>query len=533
LAALFLLYICTVQSEKSIAFNKENFQKLLKKTQELEKQTQELAARNAQLEKVFSELQEKYQLTQQELDFLKRQLFGRKSERFIPTDPAQISLELGQMAEAMLEQKTQKVEYERRAGKDQKKPGHPRMPIPAHLRREEIILEPEDLPEGSKKIGEEVTEILEYKTAEIYVKKYVRPKYALPNEEGIKTANLPSLPIPKGNAGPALLAHVIGGKYLDHLPLYRQIQQFERLGLEISASTIGGWVAAGIDLLTPAYERLMAIVQRSDYIQADETPIKVLDINKKGDTHKGYYWVYYSPLDKMVCFQYRKGRGREGPREFLKNFQGSLQADGWQVYDKFGKKESILLLGCMAHARRKFEESLDNDQVRASHVLAKMKALYMIERRAGEEGITVEERYLLRQQESLPLMQDLKEWLLDNAPEANHRVLPTSKIGKAINYTLSMWSRLERYLKDGRHEIDNNWVENSIRPVAVGRKNYLFAGSHEAAQRSAMIYSLFGSCKKNGVDPMAWLADVLKRILDHPVNRIDELLPHNWKPQEP
>jgi transposase len=517
-------------SGKSIAFNEENFQKLLKKTQVLEKENQELATRNAQLEKVFSELQEKYQLTQQELDFLKRQLFGRKSERFIPSDPAQMSLELGQMAEAMLEQKTRKLEYERKTGKGENKPGHPRMPIPAHLRREEIILEPEGLPEGSKKIGEEVTEILEYHKAEIYVKKYVRPKYALPNEEGIKTAGLPSMPIPKGNAGPGLLAHVIGSKYLDHLPLYRQIQQFERLGLEISASTIGGWVGAGIDLLIPAYERLMAIVQGSDYIQADETPIKVLDVNKKETTHKGYYWVYYSPLEKMVCFQYRKGRGREGPREFLKDFQGSLQADGWQVYDKFGKRDGIQLLGCMAHARRKFEESLDNDEVRASHVLAKMKALYMIERRAREEGMTAEDRYRLRQQESLPLMKELKEWLLYNAPEANHKVLPTSKIGKAINYTLGMWARLERYLNDGRHEIDNNWVENSIRPVAVGRKNYLFAGSHEAAQRAAMIYSLFGSCKKNGVDPMAWLQDLLNRIQDHPVNRIDELLPHNWKP---
>jgi transposase len=515
-----------MQSRKDLAFNKENFQFLLQ-------QNQELSARNAQLEKVFSELQEKYQLTQQELDFLKRQLFGRKSERFVSSDPDQLSLELGQMAEAMLDQKTQKVAYERKSGKQDKKPGHPRMPIPAHLRREELILEPQDLPEGSKKIGEDITEILEYKKAEIYVKKYVRPRYALPNEEGIKTANLPSLPIPKGNAGPGLLAHVIGSKYIDHLPLYRQIQQFERLGLEISASTIGGWTAVGLDLLTPAYERLMATVQESDYIQADETPIKVLDVNKKETTHKGYYWVYYSPLEKMVCFQYRKGRGREGPREFLKDFQGSLQADGWQVYDKFGKRDGIMLLGCMAHARRKFEESLDNDQVRASHVLTKMRALYMIERRAGEEGMTAEDRHRLRQQESLPLMKELKEWLLYNAPEANHKVLPTSKIGKAISYTLGMWPRLERYLNDGRHEIDNNWVENSIRPVAVGRKNYLFAGSHEAAQRAAMIYSLFGSCKKNGVDPMAWLEDVLNRIQDHPVNRINELLPHNWKPQKP
>ncbi len=521
-----------MQSPENIAFNKENFRKLLKKTQELEKQTQELAARNAQLEKVFSELQEKYQLTQQELDFLKRQMFGRKSERFIATDPAQMSLELGQMAEAMLEQKTRKVEYERKVGGQEKKPGHARMPIPAHLRREEIILEPADLPQGSKKIGEEVTEILEYKKAEIYVKRYVRPRYALPNEEGIKTANLPSLPIPKGNAGPGLLAHVIGSKYIDHLPLYRQIQQFERLGLEISASTIGGWTAAGLDLLTPAYERLMATVQGSDYIQADETPIKVLDVDKKGETHKGYYWVYYSPLDKLVCFQYRKGRGREGPKEFLRDFRGSLQADGWQVYDKFGKKDGIALLGCMAHVRRKFEDSLGNDKTRASYVLTEIQKLYQVERQAREEGLNAEHRYRLRQEESLPVMQELKQWLLDNAPEAHHKVLPGSKIGKAISYALGQWSRLEIYLEDGRHEIDNNWVENSIRPVAVGRKNYLFAGSHEAAQRAAMIYSLIGSCRKNDINPMEWLEDILTRIQDHPINGIDQLLPNDWKTRQ-
>jgi transposase len=517
-----------MQSRKDLAFNKENFRKLLKKTQELEKQTHELAARNAQLEKVFSELQEKYQLTQQELDFLKRQLFGRKSERFVSSDPDQLSLELGQMAEAMLDQKTLKVAYERKSGKQEKKPGHSRMPIPAHLRREEIILEPRDLPEGSKKIGEDITEILEYKKAELYVKKYVRPRYALPEEQGVEIAPLPSLPIPKGNAGPGLLAHIIGSKYIDHLPLYRQIQQFERLGLEISASTVGGWTAAGLDLLTPAYERLMARVQGADYIQADETPIKVLDVNNKGNTHKGYYWVYYSPLDKLVCFQYRKGRGREGPKEFLKEFKGGLQADGWQVYDKFGKKDGIVLLGCMAHVRRKFEDSLDNDKAKASYVLTEIQKLYQVERQAREQGLNSEERYQLRQQESLPLMQDLKEWLIEHAPKANLKVLPGSKIGKAISYALGMWGRLERYLEDGKFEIDNNWVENSIRPVAVGRKNYLFAGSHDAAQRAAMIYSLFGSCKKNAVDPMEWLTDIMTRIPDHPVSRIDELLPGNW-----
>lgn len=511
---------------ESIEFNRENFQLLIK-------ENRKLSAELDCLEKVFSDLQAKYQLTKDDLDYLKRQLYGRKSERFLPQDPGQLSLELEQMAEALQEQATEKIEYEREKAKAEKKPGHGRMPLPSHLRREETIIEPEDLPEGSKKIGDEITEILEYKKAEIFVKKLIRPKYVLPGEEGVKVANLPSLPIPKGNAGSGLLSHILTSKYVDHLPLYRQRQQFMRLGIEISEKTIGGWVAAGGDLLIPIYERLMLRVQQSNYIQADETPIKVLDKNKKGDTHKGYYWVYSPPLDKLVCFQYRKGRGREGPKEFLKDFQGDIQADGWQVYDKFEKTKGIRLLGCMAHARRKFEESKDNDKARAEYVLSEIQELYKIERNAREENLDHEARKALRLEKSLPVMERLKKWLMENAPIKGSKVLPQSKIGKAISYTLGMWYRLERYLEDGRYEIDNNWVENSIRPVAVGRKNYLFAGSHDAAQRAAIIYSLIATCKKNNVEPSEWLTDVLTRIQDHPINKIDELLPECWKKNSP
>jgi transposase len=511
----------------NMEFTEENFLVL-------QKRVDELSLRNTHLKKMFSDLQSKYQLTQDELEYLKRQLFGRKSERFMPQDPGQLKLELEQMAEAMQEQQaTEKIEYERKKAQTENKPGHGRMPLPAHLRREQTIIEPENLPAGSKKIGEEITEVLEYKKAEIYVKKYVRPKYALPNQEGIKVADLPSMPIPKGNAGPGLLSHILISKYTDHLPLYRQVQQFKRLGIDISDKTMGGWVAGSCDLLTPLYEKLMAVVQQSDYLQADETPIKVLDKDKKGDTHKGYYWVYSSPVDKAVCFQYRKGRGREGPKEFLKDFQGAIQADGWQVYDKFEKRKGIRLLGCMAHARRKFDESLDNDEYRARYVLTEIQELYKIERQARKEGLGYEARKAMRLERSLPVMKRLKEWLLENAPGTGSKVLPQSKIGKAISYTLGMWHRLERYFEDGRYEIDNNWVENSIRPVALGRKNYLFAGSHDAAQRAAMIYSFLGSCKKNNVEPSEWLTDVLSRIQDHPINKIEKLLPEKWIKKSP
>jgi transposase len=457
-------------------------------------------------------------------------MFGRKSERFEGMDPAQLQLQLEELQEQMQQQgeELQQVSYTRKKASREDAKSRGRMPVPAHLRREEITIEPEDVPEGSKKIGEEITEVMEYKKAEIYVRKYIRPKYALPKEEGIIIGQLPSLPIPKGNAGPSLLSQILIGKYVDHLPLYRQQQQFKRLGVEISDKTICGWVSASCELLTPLYEELMQNVQQSGYIQADETPIKVLDKDKKRDTHKGYYWVYHSPIRKAVCFQYRKGRGREGPKEFLKDFQGAIQADGWQVYDKFEKREGITLLGCLAHVRRKFEEALDNDKVRAEHVLAEIQKLYVTERKARGK-LNYDEREELRNKESKPILQDLKAWLLENAPESNSKVLPKSKIGKAISYALGMWHRIERYLDDGKYEIDNNWVENSIRPVALGRKNYLFAGSHEAAQRAAMIYSLLATCKKNNIEPSVWLTEVLTKIQDQPINKIEDLLPEKWQ----
>lgn len=446
-------------------------------------------------------------------------------------NPNQLQLQLEELEHRVQQQEEefQQISYERKKLEKEKMQSRGRLPILAHLRREEITIEPEDVPEGSKRIGEEITEVMEYKKAEIYVKKYIRPKYALPKEEGVVIGPLPSLPIPKGNAGPSLLSHILIGKYVDHLPLYRQQKQFKRLGVEISDKTICGWVSASCALLTPLYEKLMQNVQQSGYLQADETPIKVLDKDQKRDTHKGYYWVYHSPTTKSVCFQYRKGRGREGPKEFLKDFQGAIQADGWQVYDKFEKRKGIILLGCLAHVRRKFEEAQENDKSRAEHVLAEIQKLYAIERKARSKELDYDEREELRNKESKPILQDLKAWLLDNAPESNNKILPKSKIGKAISYALGMWHRIERYLEDGMYEIDNNWVENSIRPVALGRKNYLFAGSHDAAQRAAMIYSLLATCKKNDVEPSAWLTNVLTKIQDQPINKIEDLLPETWQ----
>lgn len=460
---------------------------------------------------------------QLELEKLKRQIFGVKSERFIPADNAQLSMELGEPVATPVEPETEQITYTRKkTGKDK---GHARMEISASIPRETIVIEPaEDVSDG-RKIGEKVTEVLDYIPGKLKVNRYVRPVYALPNEQGIVIGNLPSLPIPRGNAGAGLLAHLIISKFVDHLPFYRQVQMFKRQGVTLAESTVNDWFRASCDLLEPLYECLKKTLLQGNYLMADETPIAVQTENKPGATHKGYHWVYYSPVERLVLFDYRKGRGREGPEELLKDYHGTLQADGYSAYESFEKKPGITLLACMAHARRKFDEALKNDKARAEHALTLIQQLYAIERLAREQQVSADERKALRQEKASPIMAAFHNWLKENITQT----LPKSAIGIAIAYTLHLWPRLLRYLDDGRYEIDNNLIENSIRPVALGRKNYLFAGSHEGAQRAAMMYSFLGTCKINNIEPFEWLSTVLKRIPDHSIQRLEELLPGNLK----
>ncbi len=458
-----------------------------------------------------------------ELDNLKRMVFGTKSERFVSAVPAdQLALLLGDATTDNQEETKQIISYARSSKKTNKHQG--RLPIPEHLPRKTIQLEPKEDTSGMRKIGEEITEELEYKPGKLFVNKYVRPKYVRTEENDlVLIADLPTRPIDKGIAGPMLLAYLLVSKYIDHLPLYRQVQIFKREGVIIADSTIGGWITKCADLLEPLYQTAIRKLKEQEYLQVDETPIQVVDPKKKGKTHRGYFWVYNDPLGNQSIFVYHKGRSKQCPENMLTDFHGFLQTDGYKVYDSFGLRPEITLMHCMAHARRYFEKALDNDKVRAEYALSRIQKLYIIERQA--KGLSHAERKTLRVKEASPIIKDLQNWMLEEYP----KVLPKSKIGEAINYALSRWDKLGVYLQDGKLEIDNNLVENSIRPVALGRKNYLFAGSHEAAQRSAIIYSLLGMCKKQEVNPLEWLADVLTRIPDHNIQKLHELLPQNWK----
>ena len=464
-----------------------------------------------------------------ELDKLKKMIFGSKHERFVPAEnPSQLSLDIQAQAIAERIVITEKVEITRTSTIiTESRKEHPgRTKLPEHLERRELIVEPAENVSLCKKIGDEVTEELEYEPGKLFVNRIVRPKYARADNSGVVTAPMIERPLPKSIAGPALLANIVIEKYVDHLPLYRQVERFKREGINIAYSTITDWVSATCALIMPLYEALKKLVLQSDYLHVDESPIKVLDKDKKGTTHRGYFWVYQNSVERLVLFDYREGRGREGPEEMLKDFKGHLQTDGYSVYEFFKQRQDITVMNCMAHARRMFFDALENDPARAQYALEQFGLLYDIERKAKSESLSTDEVMQLRQKEALPVLLTFGQWM----KQEYMKVPPKSAIAKALGYTTGRWEELKAYTADGKLKIDNNPVENSIRPVAVGRKNYLFAGSHEAAKRSAMLYSLLGTCKLNGVNPIVWFTDVLKRINSHHINQIQDLLPHNWQP---
>ncbi|HWR32845.1 MAG TPA: IS66 family transposase [Chitinophagaceae bacterium] len=455
----------------------------------------------------------------------RRLIYGSKHERFESLIPGQLNLgmDMEQFAAAPAQEKT--ITYKAQA--KSKPANHPvRLPIPADIPRKIINIEPEQDATGLKLIGHEITEVLEIKEAEFFVNQYRRPKYAMPQNEGVIIGKLPELPLPKAIAGPSVLSHILINKYVDHLPLYRQIKRFERSGMVISDSTINDWVSGSINVLLVLHSKIIEQIKSSGYIQNDETPIRVLDSTKKGQTHRGFFWVCHSPHQKLVVFEYDKSRSSQYPKEFLKDYQGYLQTDGYAVYDEFSKMQGITMMGCMAHVRRYFEQALNNDKTRSAYVLEQIQLLYAIEREIRELELTEVQIIEKRTTEALPVLNQLYIWFKENITQ----VTPQSTIGKAIAYALPRWEKMKVYVNDVKLQIDNNLIENQIRPVAIGRKNYLFCGSHESAQRAAVIYSLIACCKLNNINPATWLTDVLTKLPSLNVNEVEHLLPHNWNP---
>jgi hypothetical protein len=336
------------------------------------------------------------------------------------------------------------------------------------------------------------------------------------------------------------LAHVLTSKYLNHLPLYRQEQMYAREGIELSRKTMCGWVRECAKLLRAVYEWMKKDVLCSHVMHTDDTPILVQGKRKTSTPrHQGRLWVYVGDeTHEHVVFDFTPTRSRDGPERFLKGYRGYLQADAFAGYDRLYATGEVIEVACWAHCRRRFFEAKGTDALRSVEALARIKKLYGIERDAKEyeeaHGLVGQARALYRQrrreEEAQPLLDALETWLLSE----RDLVLPKSPMGEAISYALGQWQALCRYVSDGHLEIDNNKAEREIRPVAIGRKNYLFVGSDGGGQSAAIIYSLLATCNRHGINPFIYLRDVLQRIADHPINRIEELTPQGWRQsQEP
>lgn len=481
------------------------------------------------LEKKYNKIKQENLALKSELDQLKKLIFGSKSERFVPTQDAS-QLNIFQEAEPVEESVVEKEEITYQRDKKGKR-NHPgRHKFPSHLEVEETIIEPDFDTTDMVKIGEEVTERLDYTKASLKIKREVREKYKAKETEKIHIASLPSRAIPKCIATNSLLAHIMVSKMVDHLPFHRQAQIFSRdFQWHVSRGTLCHWLKLLCELMEPLYQVLIKKVVESNYVNADESPLKVLEkkeVKGKAPPDKkvmqGYMWVYRCMQSGLVFFNYRKGRGMHGPKEILANYQGYLQCDGYSVYDKMAKMNpAIKLVGCHAHVRRKFFEAKDSDPKRAEYALKMYQQIYTIEKKLRTQKATAQQIKNERQTFTKPLLEELKVWIEKECVT----VTPKSSMGKAMTYFQNQWHKLIRVIEDGKLEIDNNQIENKIRPLALGRKNYMFAGSHEGAARLAMMYSFFASCKAKGINPQIWLTETLDAIADHPVNRLEELLP--------
>ena len=498
-----------------------------------------IEAQNKELEDLVSKQKEQIRKLTDQLAWYRRRFWKASSERFIPSDPNQRKIDfdgldlLPEEEELAQEADKELLAYKRR--QPQKQKNIPvRLPLPEELRREEEVIEPEGVNDNWVRIGEEVTEVLEHQPGELYVRRIIRPKYAIKStqqeqvETAIQIALLPPMPLPRSNAGASLLAELLINKYQHHLPFYRQIAMFKQVGVSLPASTINGWFQSSCDLLRALYYRLQEVVMESDYIQVDESTVPVVD-NEKHKTVKAYLWMVRSVMKNLVFFHYDKGsRAQKVVVELLQDFQGAIQTDGYEAYSIYEQKKGVLLLGCWAHARRKFAESLSEDKAGAEYALAQIAKLYQVETMATEQDMDEKQRAELRQRLAYPIMVVFEKWIVNYYP----KVLPQSRMGRALSYTYSLFHRLSRYHLDGRYKIDNNLAENAIRPLALGRKNYLFCGNHDAAENAAVIYSLLGCCKAADVNPREWLTDVLTKIPiyndDYSLDLAD-LLPHNWK----
>jgi transposase len=475
---------------------------------------------------------------QHQLKQLLRHRYGQKRER---VDENQLFLFAAQIVAASQRQAVEAMAAKSPSSQppagDKAKPkrnGHGRKPLPASLERRRVVF---DLDESQRqcphchsemqRIGEDVSERLEFVPASLYVIQEVRPQYACKKGCAMAAAPKPAAPIEKGLPGPGLLAQVVVSKYGDHLPLNRQENIFRRQGVELSRKTMCDWMLGCAELATPVWDRMKQVVLSSKVVQTDDTPVPVLDAELTR-TRKGRLWTYVGDRHHpYIVYDYTGNRCQEGPEEFLHGYRGYLQADAYPGYDALfaDSKQDLTEVLCWAHVRRKYFEAQASDLCRATVVLAYIGLLYDVEREARDHKMNAAERLALRQAQARPVLDDIKIYL----ETERAKVLPKSVMGDAINYTLKNWQALLRYCEDGDLEIDNNGAERSLRPICVGRNNCLFYGSDNGGHTGAILTSLIATCKRLHIEPFAYLRDLFSRISAYPLHQLDDLLPDRWQ----
>jgi len=484
-------------------------------------------------------------LVKHELKVLKKMIYGRRSEKHYPSavvteqnakagEQLTMNMEVDALATCHIKSSRLIPAYIRLVKEVTEKKPHPgRHDWPEGLREELVILEPADKSEGSVFLRFEDTRQLACTNTEFYLKVYRRYIYMAPTkEEGTckqLIAPLPAHPIAKCKADSSVLVKLIIDKFIYHLPVWRQQQRFKQYGIDLQYNTLCHWVNRIGDVLEPLYLLLLRELIISKYLMMDETTYRVLDNEKvKGKkSHIGYLWACSNPIQRILAFSYQKGRGKKEVAHILKGYKGYLQTDGYAGYTNYGKQPGVIHLQCLAHVRRHFCEARSNDLKRSDYALEHFFGpLYAIEENCRTLRLTYDEVGEKRGQQATPVLDGFYDWLQQELP----KVIPGTPIYKAIAYALNRFKALRIYITDGMLEIDNNFTERLIRPATIGRKNYMFAGSHQAGQRAAIIYSLLGTCKLQGIDPARWLDDVLRRLPNHPEDNLIQLLPQSWKP---
>lgn len=531
------------RKDEVIETNKKRIRDREEKIEQIEHVVEAKEREIEKIERVIEANEQKILELENQLYWLRKKVFGKMSEKRLPLDPSVLDKpslfgdEMSEQERNALNAATAKelsdidrtvkvAEHERKVRKaiDTSK---------LEVREMHVYPEGINLDEYTE-MEPEISDKLALIPAQMYIERTVRHKFVLksslqvenPERKAFEIAPLPESSIYKSMASASLLADIIIQKYFYHLPFYRVIQKYRELGVTISDSTINDWFAAVCEKLKILYDKLREEVMASDYIQVDESTVPVID-NEKHRAVKGYMWDVLDCNTGMNFFHYDNGsRSKETARKLLCNYRGSMQCDGYDAYDQF-ETMGIKVLACWAHVRRKYTEALEENARLATEAIVYIKKLYKVESEADEQGLTPEQRCEKRKQESYPVILEFEKWLIDT----DRKVLDKSRMGKAIAYTYALLPRLSLYVTDGKYNIDDNPIERTVRPLAIGRKNYLFCGNKAAAYRTAIVYSLISCCKSADIDPRIWLEDVLNRLPLYVKEgkNTSELLPHHWK----